>query len=77
MDTKTRANFKKVMDRLNYINYEITHPDPMAWGSMTVDECEASFLPDGEYYEEWGTKSENILIARFYEDEEVEGLVQS
>ena len=49
------------IDELNDINYDLTHPDIMVWGVMTVDEAEASFIPGGEYYDDWGTKSYNIL----------------
>ena len=59
--THHRHHFKKVMDEIDAINYDLTHPDSMAWGMMTIDECEASFLPDGFYYDDWGDKSMNIL----------------
>lgn len=52
---------KEMLEEIKHINYDLLHPDCMAWGTMTVDDAEDGFLGKNEFYDEWGTKSFNIL----------------
>lgn len=68
--TEHYTGFSRCMNQLREVNNELLNPDEMAWGRMTEEEAEASFMEGGEYYDEWGDKSMNILlILRDWDDD--------
>ena len=61
-----QKTFVDCINAINKLNYDLLNIDPKdIWGKMTPEQADDSFnnVENGEnWYEEWGTKSFNMLV---------------
>ena len=60
--TDYKQKFLLCMGQIRLLNWELLNPCQMAWGKMTEEEAEDSFMEGGKFYDDWGDKSMNMLM---------------